>query len=158
MTGGRQVFLLKLSPEGEHVFSRCFGSAASFTGTTPSVVVDYTGNVVLLGDADDDIDLGTGVLSYERGDAFVASFAPDGETLWAVTLGGGLAYAHARVNAAKSDVEKRLLERDNERMLSKLDDVKRETVLTVARKLFVTKRRILITWDSALPIGKAEEE
>lgn len=94
-SGGRQVFLLGLSPSGEHLFSRCFGSPASFTGTTPSVVVDHEGQVVLLGDADDDIDLGTGVLSYELGGAFVASFAPDGETNWAVKIGGPLAYAQA---------------------------------------------------------------
>lgn len=63
-----------------------------------------------------------------------------------------------RIGAAKSDVEKRLLERDNERMLGKLDDVKRETVLTVARKLFATKRRILITWDREKPFAQQSEE
>ena len=63
-----------------------------------------------------------------------------------------------RITAAKSDIEKRLLTADNERMLARLDEVSRETVLTVARKLFATKRRILITWDKALPVGTPAEE
>jgi hypothetical protein len=52
-----------------------------------------------------------------------------------------------RVSAAKSEPERRVLERDQERTLSQLDDISRDAVLNASRKLFSTKRRVLITWD-----------
>ena len=45
-----------------------------------------------------------------------------------------------------------MLERDQERTLSQLDDISRDAVLNASRKLFATKRRVLITWDGTQPL------
>jgi hypothetical protein len=53
-----------------------------------------------------------------------------------------------RLAATRSDVERRALQRDADRVLGALAaGVSRDQVLGAARRLFATKRRVLVTWD-----------
>jgi hypothetical protein len=53
-----------------------------------------------------------------------------------------------RLAAARSDAERRALQRDADRVLGALSvGVSRDQVLGAARRLFATKRRVLVTWD-----------
>ncbi|MDC0675408.1 hypothetical protein [Nannocystis radixulma] len=79
-------FVAKLSPEGEHLWSKSFPGEE--TERSLSVASDSAGNVVLLADAMSAIDLGAG----PQGDGFAhhfVKFAPDGDLLWHRLLGNG---------------------------------------------------------------------
>ncbi|NUO48604.1 MAG: hypothetical protein HOV80_07080 [Polyangiaceae bacterium] len=86
--GFGQVYLVKLDTAGEHLFSRCFGDPATSTGgPDPQVATTPSGEIVLFGRSDDDIDLGSGLLPWDEGVLFVATYAPDGQGLWSRKYG-----------------------------------------------------------------------
>jgi hypothetical protein len=84
--GATDVFLAKLDPAGNHLWSKRFGDASAQSGK--SVGVDAAGNVVLTGDVAGGADFGGGVLTSAGGtDVFLASFGADGSYFWAKLFG-----------------------------------------------------------------------
>ncbi|MBI4703747.1 MAG: hypothetical protein HY744_21770 [Deltaproteobacteria bacterium] len=94
--GGNDAFVVKLTADGDHVWSQRFGDAADQIGC--GVAVDAPGNVYLVGDFQGTIDLGGGPLtSAGDADVFVAKLNPGGEHLWSMRAGGPAAQHAARV-------------------------------------------------------------
>src|SRR5262249_6104714 len=95
------VYLIKLDPQGNHIWSKRFGDIESQYGQT--VAVDSSGNIALTGYFSGTIDLGGGVLtSAGNDDMFLAKFDAQGNYLWAKQFGSP-AYdypATARFDAA----------------------------------------------------------
>ena len=84
--GFLQTFLVKLDPQGNHLWSRCFGDGIQSTGNWARVAADPDGNAVLAATTYGPIDFGTGPLT--SGSVVVASYDPAGNTRWAEALGG----------------------------------------------------------------------
>jgi hypothetical protein len=86
--GGDDVFIMKLSSSGDHVWSRSFGGAGA--QIVRSVAVDPTGNTVVAGELDGSMDLDgvVTITSSSMRDAFVLKLLPDGWPLWAKRFGG----------------------------------------------------------------------
>lgn len=86
--GGLDVFVARVAPDGELRWSRAFGGAGN--DSAAAVAVDGAGNAYVTGVFDGELDLGLdGPLSAGKsGDAFVASFDPDGAPRWVRRLGG----------------------------------------------------------------------
>ncbi len=81
------VFLLKLDPFGNHVFSKRFGGAPAGPVT---LALDLVGNVVLAGDYTSPPDFGAGPLAAPTGpnDLFIAKLDGNGTLVFAKRLGG----------------------------------------------------------------------
>jgi hypothetical protein len=85
--GGPDVFLVKYSSGGAHVWSKRFGGAGTDMGM--AVGTDSLGNVVVVGSFDGTIDFGGGPLTTAGGrDLFAARFSPAGQHLWSKRFGG----------------------------------------------------------------------
>ncbi|MBI4700864.1 MAG: hypothetical protein HY744_06825 [Deltaproteobacteria bacterium] len=85
--GKSDVFLAKLDRNGQHLWSKRFGSAG--TQEAWAVATDGAGNVVLVGDFYGSIDFGGGPLTSVDGrDIFVAKLDPGGQHLWSKRFGG----------------------------------------------------------------------
>ncbi|MEZ4307116.1 MAG: MopE-related protein [Polyangiaceae bacterium] len=85
--GGTDVFLVKLDPDGNHLWSKGFGSAGIYQEAF-GVAVDAGGNVTIAGYFNDTIDFGGGVLTCAGLlDAFVARFDPSGAHLFSAAYG-----------------------------------------------------------------------
>jgi len=97
--GSDDVFVMKLDPDGHHVWSRRFGDSAGQYGA--SIAVDGAGYVLAAGYFVGAIDLGAGpVPSAGNTDAFVVKLDPaDGNPLWGVAFGGAGADASLGVAA-----------------------------------------------------------
>lgn len=74
--GGADVFLAKLAPTGEHVWSKRFGDGSD--QVVAAIASDVTGAVLVGGYFAGGIDFGGGLLLAESAmsDAFVAKFSP----------------------------------------------------------------------------------
>lgn len=84
--GAGGMFLAKLDPQGEHLFSKAFGQSASCE--SQDLATDAGGNIVMVGMFTDSIDFGGGPIdSNGERDAFVVKLDPDGELLWARSFG-----------------------------------------------------------------------
>jgi hypothetical protein len=84
--GNRDLGLIKLDPQGRHIWSRRFGSNLDELGV--ALAVDPSGSVIITGSFDDSLDFGDGPMrTAGRSDVFVAKFAPDGNALWSRRLG-----------------------------------------------------------------------
>ncbi|WP_437591235.1 SBBP repeat-containing protein [Sorangium sp. So ce1000] len=86
--GSDDVFVVKLSSGGEHIWSRIFGGSGA--DRCDRIAVDAAGNVLVAGGYHGAVDFGAGVLtSAGMRDAFVLRLASkDGRTLLAVRAGG----------------------------------------------------------------------
>jgi hypothetical protein len=85
--GGQDVFLVKYSSTGGHLWSKRFGSTATDQGT--GVSTDTSGNVIVVGTFNGSINLGGGGLTSAGGrDMFVAKFSATGQHLWSKRFGG----------------------------------------------------------------------
>jgi hypothetical protein len=85
--GAKDVFLVKYSSTGAHVWSKRLGGSGYDMGG--SVAVDGAGNVVVVGTFEGTINLGGGSLtSAGERDLFVAKFSPAGQHLWSKRFGG----------------------------------------------------------------------
>jgi hypothetical protein len=85
--GGDDVFVVKLSPLGRHLWSRAYGGAGSDYGL--NVAVDDAGDVVVTGVFTETVDFGDGpVASAGAGDVFVVGLDPAGGHRWSRTFGG----------------------------------------------------------------------
>jgi hypothetical protein len=84
--GGLDVFLAKLDPDGNHMWSRRFGDAKNQTAV--SLAVDGTGNVLVSGDFLGAVDFGGGPLTSAGGlDVFLVKLDAAGSYLWSKTFG-----------------------------------------------------------------------
>jgi hypothetical protein len=94
--GSGDIFLVKLSPAGLHMWSRGFGSSLISDQLGYGVAFDGTGNVLLTGTivaltAPYTIDLGGGPLTGDGySNAFIAKYGSDGSHIWSKRyLAGG---------------------------------------------------------------------
>ena len=97
--GGTDVFVVKLSAHGDHLWSARFGDALDQAAA--GVSVDGHGHIVVAGYFNGTIDLGGGpMVSAGRTDAFVARLDPAGGLRWSRRLGGVLS---DRANSVTTD-------------------------------------------------------
>lgn len=78
-TSTTDVFVLKLSPTGVHMWSKQYGDPGTEGDGCAGVATDPMGNVVLTGDFEANIDFGTGTISsgdLDEHDVFVAKLSP----------------------------------------------------------------------------------
>jgi hypothetical protein len=78
--------LVKLRPDGSHVWSKGFGAPGSWVDAW-DVATDAAGNIAVVGRSSAGVNLGGGVIPPG---AFVAKFSPQGTFLWARNVDGGL--------------------------------------------------------------------
>ena len=84
--GGSDVFVVKLGPGGEHLWSRRFGSTSDEAGW--GIAVDHDDNVLLTGEFDGMVNFGGGDLdSAGSKDVFAVKLNPAGEHLWSHRFG-----------------------------------------------------------------------
>ena len=84
--GGDDVYLAKFEPDGDHIWSKGFGSAGD--QTAKAVAVDALG-IVLTGYYASTIDFGGSTLNNAGGlEIFVARFNPSGVHIWSDGFGG----------------------------------------------------------------------
>ncbi|HEY3169506.1 MAG TPA: hypothetical protein VGK08_00755 [Thermoanaerobaculia bacterium] len=87
-SGGADIFLVKYSAAGAHVWSRGFGTTASISEMSNAVGVDGSDNVLLTGSIVGSVDFGGGPLvgngSY---DVFIAKFRSDASHVWSKRYG-----------------------------------------------------------------------
>ena len=86
-TGGDDIFLFRLTADGQHVWSKRFGDGSY--QTPYSLALDSTGAIYIVGEMAGSIDFGDGkpVTSKGSQDAFVAKFDPDGKIVWSRLFG-----------------------------------------------------------------------
>jgi hypothetical protein len=83
---GTNVFIAKLDPEGEHVWSRRFGDNGN--SIAEAMAVDGAGNLIITGAFDGVLNFGPGALAAQgERDVFVAKFDPSGAPIWASPFG-----------------------------------------------------------------------
>ncbi|MEZ4380477.1 MAG: DUF4215 domain-containing protein [Nannocystaceae bacterium] len=87
--GHSDLFVAKLSPAGEHLWSRSFGDGEFQLGR--AVAVDGDDNVIITGNLWGAMDLGGGDLVSQDNDLFVAKFSPAGAHLWSQIFGDSAA-------------------------------------------------------------------
>lgn len=86
--GGKDVFVVKLGPSGEHIFSKSFGDAAA-DQVGLSIAVGADGSAVITGHFAGSIDFGAGSMMSAGGkDVFVAKLSSAGDVVWAGAFGG----------------------------------------------------------------------
>ncbi len=90
--GNGDIFLLRLSQQGAHIWSKSFGGTGQDEGTAVAVAQDETIALTGMFGATADMNRsmpGTVVFASKgRQDAFVASYGPNGQYRWARALGG----------------------------------------------------------------------
>jgi hypothetical protein len=85
--GAYDVFLVKYSPSGQHVWSKRFGGSGNDTGM--AISADAAGNVIIAGSFEGSANFGGGTLSSSgQRDVFVAKYSSTGSHLWSKKLGG----------------------------------------------------------------------
>lgn len=85
--GSSDVYMAKLDPLGNHLWSNRFGNASAQSGR--AIAFDASGSVVLAGDFQGTISFGGATLtSAGDRDAFVATFDASGDHVWSKRFGG----------------------------------------------------------------------
>ena len=103
--GSTDAVLFKLTPAGDHVFSKRFGSSSSDTAF--GVKADPSGEIVVVGAVVGAVDFGGGPLAAATTEqAFVARFGGDGSYRWARRLGpsGGVSHGTDVVIASNGEL------------------------------------------------------
>jgi hypothetical protein len=86
---GSSAFVASLGSAGEHRWSRSFGIAHPFLGTSLVLAPDPGGGAVVASAFDGTVDAGGGPIASSGGlDVLVASFAADGSHRWSGACGG----------------------------------------------------------------------
>ncbi|GAC1540467.1 MAG: hypothetical protein NVS3B10_05160 [Polyangiales bacterium] len=85
--GGQDLFVAKLDPTGKAAWGHAFGDRAQQSAS--AVAIDPSGNIVVLGNFDGTLDLGTGpVVGHgPEGDVLLAKLDREGHALWAHGFG-----------------------------------------------------------------------
>ena len=85
-SGGSDIFLVKYSPTGAHIWSKHFGDVGNDTGM--AVATDAAGNVIVAGSFEGTIDFGGGrITSAGLRDIFVAKYSAAGLHMWSKKFG-----------------------------------------------------------------------
>lgn len=85
--GGSDIFVAKLGPGGEHLWSKRFGDGANQVAQT--IAVDPQGNVLLAGYFKGTLDFGSQPLvAASAGSGFVAKLSPAGDHIWSFAFVG----------------------------------------------------------------------
>ena len=86
--GGDDVFVVKLTSSGEHLWSRSFGGPGAQIAR--SLAVDSSGHPVVAGELDGSMDLDgvTTIAASSMRDGFVFKLLPGGAPVWAKRFGG----------------------------------------------------------------------
>lgn len=85
--GAEDIFLLKLGPDGTHVWSKSMGGVGFGAGI--DVAIDSSGQIALGGMFSDTVNLGgSDLISAGVWDIFIAKFATDGTHIWSRSFGG----------------------------------------------------------------------
>jgi hypothetical protein len=86
-SGGLDMFVAKLDPQGKPIWSKGFGSGQTLAAARAAL--DPMGNVLITGYFYGSVDLGGGMLTSMSGaDLFVLKLDPDGNHLWSKRFGG----------------------------------------------------------------------
>lgn len=108
---GNNIFVVKLDPNGQHLWSKTFGDSA-YQPQFPSckVETDGSGNIVLGGQYMGGLDFGGGPLSTggtTQADLYVAKLDGDGHHLWSKRFGDtdGLSNQSERLHALTVDAQ-----------------------------------------------------
>jgi len=85
--GGQDLFVLKLDPDGDHLWSRSFGNAAN-NCAYGAITADAAGDVIVSGWYKGTVDFGGGLLaSAGDNDHFLVKYDPSGNHLWSKRYG-----------------------------------------------------------------------
>jgi len=85
----QDVFLVKLDPNGKHIWNKQFGMPNTADKRVADLVTDNVGNIVLMGTVADEIDFGGGILPVVGpSDVFLASFTEAGQHRWSKRFEG----------------------------------------------------------------------
>lgn len=84
--GGMDIFVAKLTSNGEHIWSQRFGDMSN--QIAKSLTSDSSGNVILAGTFEGSLDFGGGTLESQGGyDIFLAKLNPEGAHDWSHSFG-----------------------------------------------------------------------
>jgi hypothetical protein len=85
--GSTDIFVAKLDPAGNHLWSKGFGDVSSQTAV--ALAVDPSGNLLVTGYFQGTVDFGGGTLTSSGGstDVYLAKFSPTGTHLWSKRFG-----------------------------------------------------------------------
>ncbi len=83
---GTDLFIAKLTTNGQHVWSRSFKGSGTKSGQ--AIAVDRKDNLVVTGQFSGTVDFGGGQLTSAGTDLFVAKFAAGGEHIWSNNFKG----------------------------------------------------------------------
>jgi hypothetical protein len=88
--GNWDIFIVRLGPDGTHIWSKRFGDDAWGGYKGAAVAIDALEAVIVTGSLCGAVDFGGGPLTGAgNGDIFVAKFASDGAHLWSKAFGDG---------------------------------------------------------------------
>jgi hypothetical protein len=86
-SGGLDMFVAKLDPQGQHIWSKRFGSGQTLAAARATL--DPAGDILVTGYFYGAVDLGGGVLTSVGGaDLFIVKLDPDGNYIWSTRFGG----------------------------------------------------------------------
>lgn len=86
-SGGPDMFVAKLDPQGKHIWSKGFGSGQTLAAARATL--DPTGEVLITGYFYGAVNLGGGVLTSKAGaDLFIVKLDSDGNHIWSKQFGG----------------------------------------------------------------------
>jgi hypothetical protein len=101
--GSGDIFLAKYSVDGDHLWSKGFGSSLTLNEMAYAVDFDGSGDVLLTGTIVGDLNFGGGTLAGDGWyNAFLAKFGDDGSHVWSKRYPGSNANSSGRAIAADS--------------------------------------------------------
>jgi uncharacterized protein (AIM24 family) len=105
--GFDDIFVAKFSPSGDHLWSRRFGDAVSYTQWPMGAATDDLGDVIVVGEFDGTLDFGGGpLISGDSDEIFVVKFDQSGSHIWSWSHGGP---GHAGVDAVTTDASRNII-------------------------------------------------
>ncbi len=95
---GPDIFVAKLDPNGDHLWSKRFGDANYYQGAH-ATVIDSADNVVLMGHFTSWVNFGGASIPANGMDIFVVKLEPNGGHLWSKRFGDGPYYRYGTTMA-----------------------------------------------------------
>lgn len=101
--GSTDIYIIKYSSEGEYLWSKTIGGTGVEQGR--SIGVDSSDNIYIAGTFQGAIDFEGGIVnSTGTSDGYLVKYTPDGDYVWAKTLGGtGSSFGGGYINIDSSD-------------------------------------------------------
>jgi hypothetical protein len=97
---GLDIFVVRLAPSGETLWSERFGGPGNTLDEVASVAVSPTGEILLAGDYEGALDFGNGPLSFSHGGTFVAALDAEGKARWSHALPAACGFGGCPVRVA----------------------------------------------------------